>query len=140
VLVLDASLVVELCLDRIGSHANEALHGEELVAPALLWSEVPSVLHELAFHEDISQKLAGMALKRFLAGEIEIDERRPEGLTTAAWQLADEFGWAKTYDAEYVALAKILKCKLVTIDMRLWRGAKRLGLVITPNEVKPKQS
>ncbi len=26
---------------------------------------------------------------------------------------------------------------LVTIDMRLWRGAKRLGLVITPSEVEP---
>jgi predicted nucleic acid-binding protein len=37
-----------------------------------------------------------------------------------------------------VALAKILGCSLVTIDMRLWRGAKRLGLVITPTEVKPK--
>lgn len=27
-----------------------------------------------------------------------------------AWRIAQQFGWAKTYDAEYLALAKILGC------------------------------
>ena len=137
-LAVDASLVVELSLDRIDQHASEALGDEELVAPSLLWSEVTSVLHELAFRAEISRKLTGWALERFLTGEIEVDERRPEELTMAAWQLADELGWAKTYDAEYVALAKILGCRLVTLDMRLWRGTKHLGFVVTPEELKPK--
>jgi hypothetical protein len=44
------------------------------------------------------------------------------------WKLAEEFGWAKTYDAEYVALAKLNNCRLVTVDGRLRRGANRLGL------------
>ena len=35
-----------------------------------------------------------------------------------------------------VALAKILSCRLITIDGRLWRGTKRLGFVITPEELK----
>jgi predicted nucleic acid-binding protein len=135
-LAVDASLVVELSLDRIDrQQASEALGDEELVAPSLLWSEVPSVLHELAFRAEISRKLAGWALERFLAGEIEVDERRPEELTMAAWQLADGLGWAKTYDAEYVALAKILGCRLVTLDMRLWRGTKHLGFVVIPKEL-----
>jgi predicted nucleic acid-binding protein len=135
VLVLDASIVVELSLDRIGSGATDALGQEELVAPPLLWSEVPSALHELAFREEISQALADWALKRFLAGDIHVDERRPDELTRTAWQLADNLGWAKTYDAEYVALAKILNCRLVTIDGRLKRGADRLGFVVTPEEL-----
>lgn len=57
---------------------------------------------------DISRELAERALKRFLDGEIKVDEHRPEGLTMAAWQLATELGNAKTYDAEYLAAARIL--------------------------------
>lgn len=66
-LVLHASIVVELSLDRIGAGATDALGQEELVAPPLLWSEVPSALHELAFRGEISRALADWALKRFLA-------------------------------------------------------------------------
>jgi predicted nucleic acid-binding protein len=42
---------------------------------------------------------------------------------------------AKTYDAEYVALAGLLRCRLVTIDGRLRRGAGRLGFVVLLNEL-----
>jgi predicted nucleic acid-binding protein len=136
VLVVDASLVVELCIDRIGEEAGVALDGEgQLVAPVLLWSEVPSVLHAMAFRREISHALAEKGLKRFLAGKIKVAERRPKGLTKAAWQVAEEFGWAKTYDAEYVALARMLKCRLVTLDGRLRDGADRLGFVVTPTEL-----
>lgn len=55
--------------------------------------------------------------------------------STAAWRIADDFGWAKTYDAEYVALAKLSECLLVTLDARLRRGADRLGFVKTPEEL-----
>jgi predicted nucleic acid-binding protein len=52
-----------------------------------------------------------------------------------AWRVADEFGWAKTYDAQYVALAGILGCWLVTLDGQLRRGAARLGFVVGPAEI-----
>lgn len=134
-LACDASLVVELCLDRIGERAAEALGDEELVGPPLLWSEVPSVLNEMAFRGTISRGLAEQGLGRFLEGRIAIAERRPEGLTTTAWKLAGAFGWAKTYDAEYLALATLLGCRLLTLDMRLRRGTERLGITITPTEL-----
>jgi predicted nucleic acid-binding protein len=44
-------------------------------------------------------------------------------------------GWGRTYDAEYVALAQILGCRVVTIDARLRRGAAQLGIVIGLDEL-----
>lgn len=49
--------------------------------------------------------------------------------------VANDLGWGRTYDAEYVALAKLLDCRLVTLDMPLRRGADRLGFVVTPAEL-----
>ncbi len=56
-------------------------------------------------------------------------------LSITAWEIADRLGWAKTYDAEYLALAVLLKCKLVSVDERLRRGTERLGIVIGPREL-----
>ena len=52
-----------------------------------------------------------------------------------AWRLSEELGWAKTYDAEYLALALHLDCRFVTLDGRLRRGAGRPGFVIEPGEL-----
>lgn len=135
-LVIDGSLAVELSLDRIGEQASKALGDDgDLIAPPLLWSEVPSVLHEMAFRGDISGTLAELGLQRFLGGKLGIIEKRPDDLTSTAWQVAEDFGWAKTYDAEYVALAKLNECRLVTVDGRLRRGTDRLGFILTPAEL-----
>jgi predicted nucleic acid-binding protein len=64
-----------------------------------------------------------------------IRSRRLRQLGRSAWDLADGLEWAKTYDAEYLALAQLLRCQLVTMDMRLRRGADHLGLVVTPAEL-----
>jgi predicted nucleic acid-binding protein len=135
VLVADATLAVELSLDRLGHEAESALGRELLVAPCLLWSEVPSVLNEMAFRGEISRELAEQALERFLAGEVPVAERRPAGLTMTAWRVAAELGWAKTYDAEYLAMARVLRTRVVTLDTRLRRGVDRLALVVTPAEL-----
>jgi len=52
-----------------------------------------------------------------------------------AWSLADEMGWAKTYDAEYVALARLLGCRLVTLDRKLRTATVRYGFVVSPSEL-----
>jgi predicted nucleic acid-binding protein len=73
VLAIDASLAVELALDRAGERASADLsRGGELIAPPLLWREVPSALHELAFRDEISNALAELALQRFLSGRLSI--------------------------------------------------------------------
>lgn len=138
-LVCDASLAVELSLDRIGARAALALGEHDLVAPPLLWSEVPSVLHELAFRGEISEALATQGLARF-ERELDISERRADGQIAAAWRLASGLGWAKTYDAEYVALAQLLDCRVVTLDLRLRRGVDHLGSVVTLAELSERQT
>jgi predicted nucleic acid-binding protein len=129
-LVVDSSIAVEGALSEAGF---EPLSGEQLVGPPLLWSETPSVLHELSWRGAISAELAGLALSRFL--EAPLRTRRYASLARDAWDVATALGWAKTYDAEYVALARRLDSRLLTIDARLKRAAGRLVEVVGPTEL-----
>ena len=128
--VVYASVVVQACLEATGF---EALTDFDLVGPPLLPSEARSALHELLWRAEISGDLAKRALVRLRAAPYEI--RDPDGLPDAAWQVAESLGWAKTYDAEYVALARILGCPLVTADARLARGAGRVVRIVGPGDV-----
>jgi len=104
-----------------------------LVGPHLLASEALSALHEAAFRGEISKDLAHAASERLQV--VPIDLVRPDGLAAAAWEVADALGWAKTYDAEYVALARLLGCALLTVDARLARGAGHLVRIIGPADL-----
>jgi predicted nucleic acid-binding protein len=99
----------------------------------LLWIEVVSSLHAAMWRGELRRDQAERALRRALAAPIK--RVGPKRLQQQAWALADEFGWAKTYDANYVALARLLGCRLVTLDARLRRGTARLGFVIGPTEL-----
>lgn len=134
-LVVDANVVVEVTLERFGVTALEALDDEQLVAPWLLWSEVPAALSAMVFRAEISRELGESALERLET--IKVEPVHPDGLVGEAWRTAKERGWAKTYDAEYLALAKLLGCCLVTLDGPLWRATRNLGYVVTPEELKP---
>jgi predicted nucleic acid-binding protein len=128
-LVIDANVAVAACARPDGF---EDL-GDELAGPSLLWSEARSTLHLQAAKGRIDGDRARRLHDRLVAAPI--DRLDPPELGKEAWQLADEFGWGRTYDAEYVALAMLLDCRLVTLDARLRRGADRLGFVVTPSEL-----
>jgi predicted nucleic acid-binding protein len=98
-----------------------------------MWSEASSVLHELRWRREISLDLANIALDRL--GAVDISPRRPKGLIEEAWRVADRLGWAKTYDAEYLALARLLKCRLLTSDAKLKAAGSGLVRVIGPAEL-----
>ena len=53
-----------------------------------------------------------------------------------AWRIADRLGRAKTYDAEYLALARLLKCRLLTADAKLKVAGSRLVDVLGPTELQ----
>ncbi len=103
------------------------------MGPPLLWPEVRSALHESASRGALARGEAEAALARL--GRAPIAMRSPGLLGAEAWRIADDFGWMKTYDAEYVALAAILRCRLVTADEALRRATSRLGFVIRPTEI-----
>ncbi len=129
-LAVDATVVITACLSESGL---KPLATEELVAPRLMWSEASSVLHELRWRKEISRELTAIALDRLATADI--SARRPKGLIQEAWRIADRLGWAKTYDAEYLALARLLKCRLLTIDAKLKSAASDLVDVIGPTEL-----
>lgn len=44
-------------------------------------------------------------------------------LRRRAWTIADELGWASTYDAEYLALTRLQADAFITLDADLARRA-----------------
>jgi predicted nucleic acid-binding protein len=129
-LVVDASVAVAACHTPMGF---ASFRGHDLVAPQLMLVEASSVLHEMAWREEITKPRAETMLARLLDAPIKI--RTPGNLINSAWRVADDLGWAKTYDAQYVALAQTLDCRLVTVDERLLRGVARLGIAVRPREL-----
>jgi predicted nucleic acid-binding protein len=122
--VVDASVAVPACLAEAGF---ELLADDDLVAPAL-WLEARSVLNELVRRNEITVDDGEAA--RLALGSAPVRRVDDPRIGAGAWRIADAFGWAKTYDAGYVALAELLGCRMVTLDPRLWTRADALGVVV----------
>ena len=99
----------------------------ELLAPTLLRSQVLSTLHEAVHRGELSAPVARDRLAR--VGALRIRLLGDAVLRGTAWRVADELGWASTYDAEYVALTRLQADALVTLADRLARAVE--GVVRT---------
>ena len=131
-LVIDASAALYLLASERGI---EPFATFDLVSPALLWSEVTSVLNEMRWRGELSPALAQTAFDRLLASPI--DRRADDRLYRDAREVARTLGWARTYHAEYVALARALEVDILSRDERLRRGATGLTTVVSPDELVP---
>jgi indolepyruvate ferredoxin oxidoreductase alpha subunit len=120
--VVDACAVLFLAGEGIGVPA-----AHKLLAPTLLRSQTLSVLHEAVQRAEIP---AGVACDRpARIGRMPIRLLGDAVLRRRAWDLADQLGWASTYDAEYVALALLQADAFVTLDAELARSVQ--GIVAT---------
>jgi predicted nucleic acid-binding protein len=119
--VVDAGAVLELA--RTGAAVSPE---HELLAPTLVRSQTLSLMHEAVQRgelsaEDARDRLAAVGrMKIRLLGDAVLRQR--------AWKLADDLGWASTYDAEYLALTQLQADAFVTLDADL---ARRVAGVVT---------
>lgn len=126
-LVIDANIAFGVAASPDGAREFEGL---DPIAPSLLWPETRSALHVAAVRGLITREAAEHALEALESGIV--TERRHRRLGREAWAIADDLGWTKTYDAEYLALARVLAAPLATLDRRLARAAVRVGVELDP--------
>ena len=120
--VVDASAVLHLASARV-----EVPGAHKLLAPTLLRSQTLSALHEAVQRGEIPADVARDRLTRI--GRMPIRLLGDAVLRRRAWELADQLGWASTYNAEYVALTQLQADAFVTLDAELARSLK--GIVAT---------
>jgi predicted nucleic acid-binding protein len=120
--VVDASAVL-----RLASEGVEVSSDHELLAPTLLRSQTLSALHEAVQRGEISADVARDDLARI--GQMKIRLLGDAVLRRRAWELADQLGWASTYDAEYLALTQLQGDAFVTLNANLARSVE--GIVET---------
>ena len=118
--VVDAGAVLHLASNEIdvpGAH--------ELLAPTLLRSETLSALHEAVQRGEIPADVARDQLARI--GRMPIRLLGDAVLRRRAWAVADQLGWASTYNAEYVALTQLQADAFITLDAELARSVEGIG-------------
>ena len=115
--VVDCGVVLHLA-----SEGLEVPDAHKLLAPTLLRSQTLSALHEGVHAGEIPPDVARERLRA--VGSIKIRLLGDAVLRRRAWELADQLGWAETYDAEYLALTQLQADAFVTLDADLARHAE----------------
>ena len=99
----------------------------QILAPALLRSQLLSLLYQAVRRGEMTKKDARLRL-RYVRG-LRIRLLGDRVLQDVAWQVADQLGWPDTLDAEYVALTKLQADALITLDRQLARAVQDLVTV-----------
>ena len=120
--VVDCGVVL-----RLASEGIEVPAEHELLAPTLVRSQTLSALHEAVHQGELAPEAALDQLTRIRALPIRL--LGDAVLRRRAWDLAEQLGWAETYDAEYLALTQLQADAFVTLDAELARSVE--GIVAT---------
>jgi predicted nucleic acid-binding protein len=105
--------------------------GHHMLAPALLRSQMLSLLYQAVHRGEMTKEDAGRRL--FYARGMRIRLLEDHELQNAAWNVADQLGWPDTFDAEYVALTQLQADALITLDRQFADAVKDL-VAVTPIE------
>jgi predicted nucleic acid-binding protein len=127
--VVHAGAVLELATTGIDVSA-----AHQLLAPTLLRSQTLSALHEAVQRGEVPAGVARERLARI--GRLPIRLLGDAVLRRRAWELADQLGWASTYDAEYVALTQLQADALITLDMDLARRVRGIVVMASIDELR----
>ena len=96
----------------------------EIPAPTLLRSQTLSALHEAVHRGELAGEEARDLLPRVGPPGLKIRLLGDAVLRRVAWELAEQLGWASTYDAEYLALTRLQADAFITLDGRLAKNAE----------------
>jgi len=110
--VVDCGVVLQLVSDGV-----DVAPEHELLAPTLLRSQTLSALREAVQKGELAADVARERLKN--AGAMPIRLLGDAVLRRRAWEIAEQLGWAETYDAEYLALTQLQADAFVTLDAEL---------------------
>lgn len=127
--VVDAGAVLRL----VATEGEVASH-HELLAPTLLRSQTLSLLHESVQRGELTASVAQAHLTR--VRRLSIRLLGDAVLRRRAWDLAEELGWASTYDAEYVALTQLQADALITLDQDLATRVEGVVAVATLDDLR----
>jgi predicted nucleic acid-binding protein len=101
------------------------IRGEhQLIAPTLIRSQILSLLYQAVRRGELDNKDAEQQLN-YLRG-LRIRLLGDRVLQGTAWKVAEQLGWADTFDAEYVALTQLQADALITLDDRLAEAVRDL--------------
>jgi predicted nucleic acid-binding protein len=126
--VVDASAVLHLVRT-----SGPLTTGHKLLAPTLLRSQTLSMLHEAVHRGELAADVAREHLARI--GKMPIRLLGDAVLRRRAWDLADQLGWASTYEAEYLALTQLQADAFVTMDAKLARKIRGVVPIASIDEV-----
>jgi predicted nucleic acid-binding protein len=127
--VVDAGVVI-----RLASEGIDVSPEHELLAPTLLRSQTLSALHEAVARGEIP---ADVGLDRHrLISRMPIRLLGDGVLRRRAWQVADQLGWASTYQAEYVALTQLQARAFVTLDADLARSLEGIVAIASIDDLR----
>jgi predicted nucleic acid-binding protein len=117
--VVDSTAVIHIAKTQIKTPAKH-----ELLAPTLLRSQTLSTLHEAVHRGELTAEEARDLLTRVGPPGLKIRLLGDAVLRRVAWELADQLGWASTYDAEYLALTRLQGDAFITLDRRLAKNSE----------------
>jgi predicted nucleic acid-binding protein len=106
----------------------------KLLAPTLLRSQTLSFLHEAVQQGELPADVARDRLRYI--GRMQIRLLGDAVLRQRAWEIAEQLGWASTYDAEYVALTQLQADAFVTLDKRLARSLKGIVEIASIDDLR----
>ena len=112
---------------RLAGDEAEVPDGHHLLAPALLRSQMLSLLYQAVRRGEMTKEDAERRL--FYAQGMRIRLHEDYLLQKAAWKVAGQLGWPDTFDAEYVALTQLEADALITLDRQLAGAVKDLVTV-----------
>lgn len=110
--VVDCETLLQVAAGEI-----EAADANQLLAPTLVRSQALSALYEAARRSEIT---AAEGLERVARiNSLRVRFLGDRALQRQAWKIADQLGFASTYDAEYVALTTLQADAFITSNSQL---------------------